>query len=90
MGVKTGRNMLLSLIMSVSMTLAFAVLYVFYPQLSFFLTSLSGPGDSGTESSGISAVAGGAGGSFLVTLFLIAALLFAVIFALLQRRRIHD
>jgi hypothetical protein len=83
----TVRNILLALLLSLLLTLAFFVLYTFYPLISLVLSSvLRGIVSRSPESNGIAAVAGGVSESFLKTLVLIVPILFLIIFALLQKR----
>ena len=87
---KTGRNILLALLLSLSLTLVFAALYTFYPVLSLILSSLwNRIASSQPDSSGIAAVAGGVSGSFLRALVVVAPALFFIIFALLQKRTVN-
>ena len=82
-----GRNILLALSLSLPLTLALAVLYTFYPLILAILRIVwKGIVSSGPQSSGIGAVAGGVSESFLKTLVIVAAVIFLLIFALLQKR----
>ena len=87
MSAKTGRNILLALLLSWSLTLLLGVLYTFYPLISLILTGLwNRIASSQQDSSGIVAVAGGVSQSFLKMLVIVAPILFFIIFALLQKR----
>ena len=91
MRVKTGRNLLLALALSLSLTLVFATFYTFYPVISLILSALwNRIASSQPESSGIAAVAGGVSESFLMVLAIVAPILFFIIFALLQKRTVKN
>ena len=82
-----GRNMLLAVLLSLPLTLALAVLYTFYPLISAILRTVwKGISSSSPHSSGVAVVAGGVSESFLKTLVIVAAIIFLLIFALLQKR----
>jgi hypothetical protein len=83
----TSRNIFLALVLSLILTFLLAVLYVFYPLISALLTSLS---NSSAGTGGIAAVSGGLSRSFLLVLALVESILFFMIFALLQRRRVQS
>ena len=81
------RNLFLSLILSIVLTVAGTVLYVFYPILrlvlrGFFTRAFS----SEPHTDGIAVVAGGVSATAFPIALLTAVVLFFVIFALLQRR----
>lgn len=81
------RNLFLSLILSIVLTLAGIVLYVFYPILRLVLRSFFGSAfSSDAHSHGIAVVAGGVSATVFPIALLTAAVLFLVIFTLLQRR----
>jgi hypothetical protein len=85
MSAMTGRNVLVAALVSLTLTLVFAVLYVFYPLILALLSALlnsSGPG--------VIAVGFGVSGSFFKMLFPIALILFLIIFSLLQRKRVKS
>ena len=87
MSGESGRNLLLALLLSLSLTLVFAVLYIFFPVISSILTSLwSGFASSQPDRNEIAAVAGGASTAFLKGLVFVAPILFFAIFVLLQKR----
>ncbi len=73
MRAKTGRNMLLALVLSLSLTLLFAAFCTFYPVISLILSSLwDRIASSQPDSNGIVAVAGGVSDSFLRVLVVVA------------------
>ena len=81
------RNILLALLLSLVAGLFPAVIYAFYPLIAATVSNLAGSrGAAG--SGGIGAVAGGVGESFLWAVLVAAPVLFLIIFALLQRRRV--
>jgi uncharacterized membrane protein len=91
MRAKTGRNILLALFLSSSLTLVFAVFYTFYPVISLILRGLwNGIVSSRPDSNGIAAVAGGISESFLGVLVVVAPILFFIIFTLLQKRTMKN
>jgi hypothetical protein len=69
----TGKNILLALLVSFVLTFSLANIYIFYPLIILMLTDREGAGI-------------GATGGSLSVFFIIAPLLFIVIFAILQRR----
>lgn len=75
------KNAFLALSLSLTLTLIFAVVYVFYPLILEILSAYFRT----TETGGISSVAGGVSGSFLKILPILALTLFLICFALLQR-----
>jgi hypothetical protein len=77
----TGKNLILSLLLSLVLTALAAFTYSFYSPPFSFVISTSGDSEIG----GMSAVAGGVSQWFLL-LLLIAPVLFIVIFLLLQKR----
>jgi hypothetical protein len=87
MQAMTGRNMLLALLLSLPLTLALTVLYTFYPLISAILSLVwTGIASSGADTSGVVAVAGGVSGSFLKMLVILGAVIFLIVFSLLQKR----
>jgi len=81
------RNLFLSLLLSIVLTLTGTVLYVFYPILRLVLgTFFSRAFSSDAHSDGIAVVAGGVSETVFPIALFIAAALFLVIFTLLQRR----
>ena len=81
------RNLFLSLILSILLTVAGTVLYVSYPILRLVLGNFFGSVfSSDAHSHGIAVVAGGVSATVLPVALLTAAVLFVVIFTLLQRR----
>ena len=81
------RNLVLSFVLSVVLTLVGIVLYVFYPILRLVFGRLvSSVFLSNAESSGIAAVGGGVSATVFPVALLTAAVLFLLIFILLQRR----
>jgi hypothetical protein len=70
----TGRNVLLALLLSLILTFAIAVIYIFDPLIIVMITNREGSGIGAT------------GGSLSIFLFIIEPALFIVIFAFLQRR----
>jgi len=88
---KTGKNILQAFFLSVSLTLVFAVFYTFYPVISLILRTLwNRIVSSRPDNNGIAAVAGGISESFLRLLLAVAAILFLVIFALLQKKTVKN
>lgn len=88
MRAKTGRNILVALVLSLSLTLVLGAVYTFYPVISLILTSLwNRIASSQPDSNGIAVVAGGVSESFLRVLVVVAPILFFMIFGLLQKRR---
>ena len=83
MPATTQRNLFLALFLSLILTLVSVVLYALYPLVSALLSSMRNPGTGG-----IAAVTGGVSVSFL-KLALIELILFLVIFAVLQKRRVR-
>jgi hypothetical protein len=83
----TSRNILIALSLSLTLTIILAIVYPFYPIIAAILSSLSGSSDG---TGGIGAVAGGLGESFSWAVLLLAPVLFLIIFALLQRRRVRS
>ena len=82
MSATTGSNALMAAMLSLTLTVMLAVLYVFYPLiLALFSTFLNSSG-----SGGVVIVAGGMSGWFFKILFPLALILFVIIFGLLQRR----
>jgi len=82
MRAKTVRNVLIAGVLSLTLTLVFAVLYVFYPLISVLLSAWwNSSGAMGTGSA-----SGFVSGSFFKILFPIALILFLIIFGLLQRK----
>lgn len=69
-----GRNILLALLLSLILTFAIAVIYIFYPLIFDMIINRKGSG------------IGAAGGDLSVFLFIIEPILFIVIFAFLQRK----
>ena len=82
MRAKTVRNVLMAGVLSLTLTLVFAVLYVFYPLISVLLSAWWNSSGSG----GIGSATGFVSGSFFKILFPIALILFLIIFGLLQRK----
>ena len=80
MAPSTGKNVILSLLLSLTLTVISAFLYYFYP----LLTALVANAFSSHTDVGF-VVAGGGSGS-LLPLLLIASALFIIIFLLLQKR----
>ena len=86
MSATTGTNVLMSALLSLTLTVMFAVLYVFYPLiLALFSTFLNSSG-----SGRVVIVAGGVSRWFFKILFPLALILFLIIFGLLQRKRIKS
>jgi len=82
-----GRNALLALLLSLPLTLALGFLYALSPLILAMLSFLwKGITSSAGETGGIGAVAGGVSVSFSKMLALVAAILFLIIFAVLQKR----
>ncbi len=79
----TGRNALIAASVSLTLTLAFAVPYAFYPLI---LAWLSASLNSSRDISVVFSVKG----SFFSILFPIALILFLIIFGLLQRKRVKS
>jgi uncharacterized membrane protein (DUF485 family) len=80
----TIKNLLLAASLSLTLTLSFGVLYVFYPLILAWLSAwLDSSGTGGSIAVGFVASR-----SFINVLFLIALVLFLIIFGLLQRRQI--
>ena len=91
MRAKTGRNLLVALLLSFSLTLVLGAFYTFYPVISLILTSLwNRIASSQPDSNGVAAVAGGVSESFLSVLVVGALILFFIIFALLQKRTVKN
>lgn len=81
------KNILLALLLALPLTFALAFLYTFYPIILAILSLVwKGIVSSGPQTGGIGAVAGGVSVSSLKTLVIVAAILFLIIFALLQKR----
>jgi len=88
---KTGKNILLALLLSLSLTLVVAACYTFYPVILLILSSLwNRIASSQPDSNGIAAVAGGVSESFLKVLVVVAPILFFIIFGLLQKRTVKS
>jgi hypothetical protein len=84
---KTGRNIMLALLLSLSLTLMVAAFYTFYPVILLILSSLwNRIASSQPDSNGIAAVAGGVSESFLKVLVVVGLIVFFIIFRLLQKR----
>ena len=83
----TLRNILLALLLSLMLTFLLVILYAFYPLISALLTGLQSP-HAGTG--GIAVGVGAGSRSFLLGLALAESILFLIIFALLQRRRVQS
>ena len=82
-----GKNLLLAFVLSLLLTLALAFLYTFYPILLALLGLIwQGITSKGPQTGGIGAVAGGVSKSFLITLVIVVAVSFLIIFAVLQKR----
>jgi len=79
MAPSTGKNVILSLLLSLTLTVIGAFLYYFYPILAVLVANAFDDSHTGFV------VAGGGSGS-LLPLLLIASALFIVIFLLLQKR----
>jgi hypothetical protein len=80
-----GRNILLALLLSLPLTIAFGVLYTFYPLILAALSLIwRGIASNGPQTGGIGAVAGGVSVSFLKMLVISDAIIFLLIFGLLQ------
>jgi|GEM_PF-3808819 len=91
MRAKTGRNILVALVLSLSLTLVLGAVYTFYPVISLILTSLwNRIASSQPDSNGIAVVAGGVSESFLRVLVVVAPILFFMIFGLLQKRTVKN
>jgi len=91
MRAKTGRNILVALVLSLSLTLVLGAAYTFYPLISLILTSLwNRIASSQPDSNGIAVVAGGVSESFLRALVVVAPILFFIIFGLLQKRTVKN
>ena len=91
MRAKTGRNILVALLLSLCLTLLLGAFYTFYPVVSLILTGLwNRIASSQPDSNGIAAVAGGVSESFLKMLVVVAPVLFIIIFALLQKRTVKN
>jgi H+/Cl- antiporter ClcA len=91
MRAKTGRNILIALLLSLFLTLVLGAFYTFYPVILLILASLwNRIASSQQDSNGIAAVAGGVSESFLMVLVVVAPILFFIIFALLQKRTMKN
>ena len=89
MRAKTGRNILLALLLSLSLTPLLGAFYTFYPLISLILIGLwNRLASSQPESSGIAVIAGGVSEPSLMVLMAVATILFIIIFALLQKRTV--
>ncbi len=82
----TSRNIFIALPLSLVASFLLAVVYAFYPLISAIISNQLSR--VGAGSGGIGAVAGGVGESFLWALLLAEPVVFLIIFALLQRRRV--
>ena len=83
MPATTRSNIFLALLLSLILTLLSVILYILYPLVSAIMASSPRSPDTG----GIAAVAGGVSESWLKVL-LIEPIVFLIVFALLQRRRV--
>ncbi len=83
----TSRNIISALLLSLVLTFLLAVIYVFYPLISLMVSGLFS-NRAGAGSGGIGAVAGGFGESLLWAALVFEPVVFLIIFALLQRRRV--
>ena len=85
--MRTARNILLALFLSLGVTFVSAILYAFSPLIAASLgLVLNSIVSSGPQTGGIGAVAGGVSPSFLNVLLILAFVLFLIIFVLLQKR----
>ena len=80
------KNVLMAASLSLTLTLVFGVLYVFYPLILAWLRAVLNSSATG----GIVAVAFAVSSSFITMLLLIALTLFLIIFGLLQRRHVQS
>ena len=81
----TIQRFLLALLLSIVITLALAAGYVFYPIIAMLLSQAA----RGPETSGVAAVGGG-GGIRSSTLLITEVVVFAILFAVLYRRRTNE
>jgi hypothetical protein len=86
---KTGRNIVVALLLSFSLTLLLGAFYTFYPVTSLILTYIWN-WSTQQDSNGIAVVVCGVSGSFLKVLVIVAPILFLIIFALLQNRTVKN
>ena len=84
MKATTVRNVVMSALLSITLTIFFAVLYTLYPLILVSLSAIFSTAGDG----GIAVVAGGVSVPFFKTLCPVALILFLIIFGLLQRRRV--
>jgi Na+/citrate or Na+/malate symporter len=81
----SSRNIFLALVLSLILTFLVALLYTFYPLIHALLASLA---VSRNGTGGAVAVAGGLSRASLLVLALLETILFFIILALLERRRV--
>jgi hypothetical protein len=85
----TSRNLISAIFISVHLSVILVLLYVLFPVLSFLLGAvlrgMFSQGPHGPESNGIVAVAGGVS-ELVVKISVVAAILFLLVFMLLQKR----
>jgi hypothetical protein len=83
------RNLISAIFISVHLAVILVILYVFFPVLSFLLAivlrGMFSQEPHGPESNGIVAVAGGVS-DLVVQISVVAAMLFVLVFVLLQKR----
>ena len=80
------RNVMMAALMSITLTLLFAMLYVLFPLVIVLLSAVV----NSSETGGIGAASGGVSLSFSRMLFPIAVVLFLIILGLLQRRQVKS
>lgn len=86
----TGRNLILAIFISLHLAVLLVLLYVFFPLLATVLgVLLRGISSHGPETNGISVVAGGVR-EWVVMILIAAAILFTVVFVVLQKRSRQD